>query len=73
MQGTVGLACVFSEMAETSAGKNWISGGDLNDWRLELSGGLFIHMSGTSFGRDQRLGSARTVDQVIYTWPFPGN
>lgn len=28
-------------------------------------------MSDTSVGRDQRLGSARTVDQVIYTWLFP--
>ena len=42
MRGRMGLDCVFSEMAETSSGKNWISGSNLEDWKL------FIHMLGTS-------------------------
>lgn len=32
-----------------------------NDWGLELSGGLFIHMPGTSIGRNQRLHLTRML------------
>lgn len=34
------LAYVCSEMSEASTGKNLMACGDLNDWKLELSGGL---------------------------------
>lgn len=59
-------------MSGALAEKNRIAGGDLNDWRLALYGGVFLHMSGNSVGKNQKLGAVRTHDQVIHTWLFSG-
>lgn len=62
-QSRDGFHC--STMSRAPAAKSRQFGGwgvdDLNSWGLELSRGSFIHMSDSSFGMTERLGSAGTA------------